>query len=338
VDETLRRQLIDIWETAAISGVAVVSHEGSLWVGAPEEGRDGQYLIYSVTKVFIALTYLRLADRGVLGLDDPVSAWLDIDLPHGVTLRRLLNHTAGIPDYGRLPEYHEAVRAHPGVPWTDEEFLSRTLKRGLDSEPGREFNYSNTGYLLLRCLLDRATPGGCWAAIREQVIEPLGLVGTSLPKTLQDLMPLVPSETRLLGADVTDVRGIYHPHWVGHRVLASTACDLAHLAQALTSTQLLSRERVLEMLTGVDVSVKSHPFSRPAYGLGVMMDRRGKGQGIVGHLGSGPGYGAAMFQSYNSRRAPIIVSVLSNRDGSPHIEGVALALLAAAEHHFLETG
>jgi D-alanyl-D-alanine carboxypeptidase len=329
--ETLHERLVEIWKAAALSGVAAVqSPEGTVWLPESDDSRAGQYLIYSVTKVFIALTYLRYADRNLLSLDDPVSAWLPIDLPRGVTLRRLLNHTAGVPDYGRLPEYHQAVFAHPGTPWTDEEFLSRALAGGLDFEPGTRFNYSNTGYLLLRRLLDRLATGGFAGALHEHILEPLGLEATFLPENPEGLMPLVPGESKLAGPVVTDVRGVYHPHWVGHRVLASTVHDLLQFAPALTGACLLSSERLQEMLTGIEVGVDSHPFTRPRYGLGVMLDQCENDRSVVGHLGGGPGYGAALFRTYGPGSAPITVVVLSNRDGDSAVERVALMLLNAA--------
>jgi D-alanyl-D-alanine carboxypeptidase len=330
-NETLHERLAKVWETAHLSGVAAAqTAEGTIWLPTSGDGRDGQYLIYSVTKIFIALTYLGYADRNLLSLDDPVSAWLPIDLPRGVTLRRLLNHTAGIPDYGRLPEYHQAVMSHPGTPWTDEEFLKRAMTSGLEFEPGTRFNYSNTGYLLLRRLLDRLAAGGFAGAVHKHILEPLGLEATFLPEDPEGLIPLVPGESTLVGPAVTDVRGVYHPHWVGHRVLASTVHDLLRFAPALTSGCLLSSERLQEMLTGVEVGVDSHPFKRPRYGLGVMLDQPGNDHGVVGHLGGGPGYGAALFRTYGPGSAPTIVVVLSNRDGDSAVERVALTLLHAA--------
>jgi len=64
--ETMHEQLVDIWEAAALSGVAAVqAPAGTVWLPTSEDGRDGRYLIYSVTKAFIALTYLRYVDRNL---------------------------------------------------------------------------------------------------------------------------------------------------------------------------------------------------------------------------------------------------------------------------------
>ncbi len=106
----------------------------------------GRHLVYSVTKTFLAVLCLRLE----LELDAPARSWLDDrDLP-AVSLRQLLNHTSGIPDYGRLPEYTEAVRTRPSDPWDDEELIARALSAPGGFAAGAGWAYSNTGYVLVR--------------------------------------------------------------------------------------------------------------------------------------------------------------------------------------------
>ena len=116
----------------------------------------GRHLVYSVTKTFLGVLCLRLE----LDLEAPVATWIDDSrLPHA-TLRQLLDHTSGIPDYGRLPAYRQAVQATPSEPWDDEELLARALAAGPDFEPGEGWAYSNTGFMLVRRIVDAAAPGG----------------------------------------------------------------------------------------------------------------------------------------------------------------------------------
>src|SRR2546430_17743374 len=102
--------------------------------------RAARYPIYSVTKTAVAAAVLLLVRQGAVELD---------------SVRRLLDHTSGVRDYGSLAEYHEAVRRQPGLAWDDDEFLGRTAAAGPQFERGEGWAYSNTGYLLLRRLLDR---------------------------------------------------------------------------------------------------------------------------------------------------------------------------------------
>ena len=100
---------------------------------------DARYPLYSVTKTAVAAAVLLLVRQGAVELD---------------SVQRLLDHTSGVRDYGSLPEYHDAVRRQPGLAWDDDEFLARTAAAGRQFEPGGGWAYSNTGYLLLRRLLD----------------------------------------------------------------------------------------------------------------------------------------------------------------------------------------
>ena len=173
----------------------------------------GRHLVYSVTKTFLGVLCLRLD----LDLDARVATWIDDDRLPRATLRQLLNHTSGIPDYGRLPEYSAAVRDTPSEPWSDEELLARSLKGGPDFAPGQGWAYSNTGYLLVRRIVDLAAAGGFAGALERELLGPLELSDTSLALELGDLDALVPGWSTQVGDGRRDVRGRYHPCWVGHR-------------------------------------------------------------------------------------------------------------------------
>jgi D-alanyl-D-alanine carboxypeptidase len=275
---------------------------------------DAPHLVYSVTKSFIAAAYLRLADAGRLGLDDPLRRWIDDARLPEATLRQLLDHTSGIPDYGRLPEYHAAVRARPGEPWSDEELLDRALALGLDFAPGGGWAYSNTGYLLLRRILDGL--GGL-----EPLLAELELRQTCVAREPDDLRTLAPGVSETLAGDV---RGRYHPGWVGHRTLVSTCREL-HRFWTWAATTVLA-----EPATFVPIGFDAPGFVRPAYGLGVMADPGASPGPVIGHGGGGPGYAAAAFAAAGRDGETVAAVVLSGREPTPGIERTALRLLAGA--------
>ena len=140
--------------------------------------------------------------------------------------------TAGLPAYG------EAVRDAPSEPWSDEELLARALALGPDFEPGEGWAYSNTGYLLVRRIVDASRPGGFAGALERELLGPLGLADTSLALELGDLDALVPGWSTQVGDGRQDVRGRYHPRWVGHRTLASTSADQRRFWSALAAGEL----------------------------------------------------------------------------------------------------
>ena len=142
-----------------------------------------------------------------------------------MTIRQLLGHTAGIPDYGGLPEYAAAVRATPETPWSGAEFLARTLPSGLRFAPGTSWAYSNIGFLLIRQLLERVTGEPLAALLDRALFAPLGLQRTTVAATLADAATLTPGWSTYLDptGDLADVTPRYHPGWVSHGVVTATA-------------------------------------------------------------------------------------------------------------------
>ena len=227
---------------------------------------DARYPIYSVTKTAVAAAVLLLAREGVVELD---------------SVRSLLDHTSGVRDYGSLPEYHEAVRTRPGSAWDDDEFLARTAAAGPSFQPGKGWAYSNTGYLLLRRLLDEH--GGLAALLPR-----LGLADATVADRTEDLGVAVPAPSALLLDGVGDVRSLYDPRWVGHRTLVARAGDLVDFWRDLPAEMLDPR-------TFVPLGFDAPGFVRPCYGLGVMADPGSPLGTVVGHGGGGPGYATAVF-------------------------------------------
>lgn len=259
--------------------------------------RAAPYPIYSITKTAVAAAVLLLAREGAIELD-PV--------------RSLLDHTSGMRDYGSLAEYHEAVRTRPGSAWDDEELLARATAAGPLFEPGRGWAYSNTGYLLLRRLLDKH--GGLAAFLPR-----LGLAETSVAERPADLDIAVPAPSALLLDGVADVRGVYDPHWVGHRTLIARAEDLVGFWRNLPTEMSDPR-------TFVPIAGDAPGFVRPSYGIGVMADPGHPLGTVVGHGGGGPGYSAAVFAAPDANAVAVVLAA----DEQFPAQETALALLTAA--------
>jgi D-alanyl-D-alanine carboxypeptidase len=240
---------------------------------------DARYPIYSVTKTAVAAAVLLLVREGAVELD---------------AVRRLLDHTSGVRDYGSLPEYHEAVRRQPGRAWEDDEFLARTAVAGPQFQPGQGWAYSNTGYLLLRRLLDQH--GGLAALLPR-----LGLADAKVAERPHDLAVAVPAPSELLLDGVDDVRGVYDPRWVGHRTLLARAGDLLGFWRDLPTEMLDPR-------TFVPIGFAAPGFVRPCYGLGVMADPGSPLGTVVGHGGGGPGYATAVFAVPSADAVAIVLA------------------------------
>jgi D-alanyl-D-alanine carboxypeptidase len=259
--------------------------------------REARYPIYSVTKTVVAAAVLLLVRDGAIKLD---------------SVQRLLDHTSGLRDYGSLPEYHEAVRTRPGDAWDDDEFLARASATGPEFEPGRGWAYSNTGYLLLRRLLDEH--GGLAAFLPR-----LGLADLTVAQRTPDFGIAVPAPSALLLDGVADVRGVYDPRWIGHRTVVARAEDILGFWRALPPEMLDPR-------TFVPIGADAPGFVRPSYGLGVMADPESPLGILVGHGGGGPGYAAGVFAV---PRADAVAIVLAADEQFP-AQRTALELLAAS--------
>jgi D-alanyl-D-alanine carboxypeptidase len=280
-------------------------------ISVPEGREEPAFLAYSITKTFTSVIVLRLCEEGLLDLDAPIARWFpNVDRADRISLRHLLNHTAGIPDYGPLREYHESVRAAPHTPWTFDRFAAETFDWGLLFEPGSSWAYSNPGYMLVVRIAEMVAGEPFRDLVQSRITLPLGLRRTYVAESIADLASLAPASSTALSLDRSplDVRHHYHPRWVSHRVVASTASEIARFFDALFGGALLSSESLEQMtaLVTLDLGEKGAGVGEPARfdesqaGLGVFAEFS-RTQGLVfGHGGGGPGYTADV--SHSTRR------------------------------------
>lgn len=288
------------------AGVAVVQrpgeHSHATWLPSslPDEPT---FLAYSVTKTIIAVLILLLQDNGRLDIDENLMRWFpQLALSEQMSLRQLLNHTAGVPDYGPLPQYHEAVRVSPSKPWSTEQFAAETFGKGLRFPPGTGWAYSNPGYMLLKQIAEQVAEATFAELVAQRIAEPLNLRRLFVPQSVEDLSTLAPAPSRLLSVDraFRDTRDYYHPGWVSHGVVASPPSELATFFDALFHGRLISSKSLNEMTTLVPVPVTPSAADRlrkPSQGLGLMADPESPWGSVWGHNGGGPGYTASAFHA-----------------------------------------
>ena len=272
-----------------------------------------RFLIYSITKIFIGTAVVRLAQQKCLALDDQLSSWFpEIDVASGITIRQLLTHTSGFPDYGALSNYQRAVDEGPQAPWSFHEFLQQTCPNGLAFEPGQGWAYSNIGYMFLAKIIERVTRSSLSHALQTAILTPLQLSATSLVATPDDLKALTPGYSNTKGGDrMRDVREWYHPGWVAHGVLASTADEVNQFLEALFAGRLLDAEYLTEMLN--TVPVPGHPPTvQSGYGLGIASETHVAFGTHYGHEGSGPGF--RLIASHAPKVVGTTITVFCNND------------------------
>jgi CubicO group peptidase (beta-lactamase class C family) len=260
--------------------------------------------VFSVTKMFVAVASLRLAERGILDLDSAASRWVP-GVRDRATVRDLLRHTAGLPDYASAAPYLAAVAGRPGRPWTPREILATAL--AADHSPRGQFRYSNAGYWILGQILESASGGSLTDLLRTEVFDVCQMTATRYPGP---------------GGGLTAAG--YDTLWAGPAGAAwSTAADLDLFLQSLFGGALLTSASAAQMTTAVPAEAGA-PWRQPGYGLGLMFDSQ---LGVAGHGGAGPGYEAAAFTTLNGSRRAIVLAP-SGAVGTP----VDLALRLLAGH------
>jgi CubicO group peptidase (beta-lactamase class C family) len=142
-----------------------------------------KHWIGSVSKVLTATTVMRLVDQGRLSLDSRVSdllPWYRKETGSRVTVRMLLNHTSGIPDYMHLPGIgREGFSREVGSdPINVKAFVQKWCSADLSGEPGTRWAYSNSGYVVLGAIVEQVTGRPFAHALQELVLDPAGMTAT----------------------------------------------------------------------------------------------------------------------------------------------------------------
>lgn len=261
---------------------------------------------WSFTKTVIATAALVLVRDKLLSLDKTIEN-------QRFTLRQLLRHEAGLPDYGELPDYHIAVERNH-VPWPDEEMLARTNAKSLRYPPGSGWAYSNIGYLYVRRLIELEADEEFEVALQRLVLRPLGLSHARLAKSQKDLIEVEMGKA-----------ASYEPGWVYHGLLVGPLHEAALLLDRLMTGSLLSGDLLAAMLDSqrVGQAIAGRPWVSPGYGLGIMAGKAEGGILAAGHTGGGPGSFIAVYRN-NTSPAPLCCAAFSTGGDVGSVEREAI--------------
>lgn len=226
---------------------------------------------WSFTKTVIAICALKLHENGTIDLDEAI-------LGERHTLRQLLHHTAGLPDYSSVTDYHRAVAADES-PWSRDRLLEAAMSKGPLFTPGQGWAYSNVGYMLARERIEAASGRSLADLVEDTVSRPLGLKSLELASTREQFRRI-----HWRGADT------YHPGWVYHGCLMGTAEEAAMLLHALVGGVLLSAPMLRDMCKSRPLggAIEGRPWAACGYGLGLMIGTISGAGRALGHSGGGP--------------------------------------------------
>jgi CubicO group peptidase (beta-lactamase class C family) len=272
-------------------------------------GARTNFRLASITKQFTATSVLLLARDGKLAIDDKVARYLSNwpDYASGVTVRHLLTHTSGLPDYDRnVPENSPQL--------TDADVLAFVRKQNaLLFAPGENYRYSNTGYAVLAQLIEAVSRQPFPAFLKSRIFLPLGMKDTV---------------AHVEGKDSVKRRAFGHSRtatgWkrddqsstsavLGDGGIYSNANDLAKWLRALDTCRLLDCQTLEQSWTPA-VLKNGTPTN---YGFGWRLETR-DGQHVISHTGETRGFRNALLR-YPGRRIAVIL--LTNRnEGTPAAE------------------
>ncbi|MEV6277134.1 serine hydrolase domain-containing protein [Nocardia sp. NPDC051832] len=288
-----------------------VTDELGAWVGSAgvaELGKpgappvDGHIRIGSNTKTFLATVVLQLVAEGKIALDTPAVEYLpEFDLDARITVRMVLQHTSGVFNF--TGEVFEDGSTAPGIDWSGQawvenrfktyqpaELVRFALSKPARFEPGTDWSYANTNYVLARLIIEKVTGRGLAEEMRRLILGPLGLSGTVVPDTATEIPePHAHAYYRYNDAagveQIADVTS-QNPSWIsGGGDMISTSADLHTFISALVGGQLVPPALLEEMFT---------PHAKIPYGLGVFVQETASGT-VITHNGGHGGHGALMY-------------------------------------------
>lgn len=306
----LQRGLDDIVRNDGVVGAqaTLVNGKGriSATSGTAERGTDrpvpqqGYFRMGSNTKTFVATVMLQLVGEGKVRLNDTVDRWLpgvvDANGNDGkrITVRQLLQHTSGLPDYAEhLPILdEEEFKKHRFDRYAPRELVDMALRKGPLFEPGKGWSYSNAGYVLVGMIIEKAT-GHPWSEeVRTRITKPLGLTHTYSAGTRTGLpRPHARAYHQFKpGGPLLDSTELSMTWGSSAGDLVTTSDDLTRFWQSLLGGKLLKPAQLREMQRTVPTPDEpGQPVSEA--GLGIFKtaltcggDYWGHGGTTLGHL------------------------------------------------------
>ncbi|MER5771001.1 serine hydrolase domain-containing protein [Streptomyces sp. NPDC001985] len=284
-----------------------------LATGAPVP-RDGRVRIGSNSKTYLAVVVLQLVGEGRVELDGPVETHLPglvrgegID-GRNITVRQLLQHTSGLPNYTDHLEPDWFVSRDRYL--EPRELVDLALSRKASFPPGTDWQYSNTNFVLAGLLVQKVTGRPLAEEIERRVLAPLGLRDTSFPAAGDRTIP-GPHPRGYHADDPAQTPGditVMDPSWAwGAGSMIATPGDLNRFLTALMGGRLLKPALLEQMRTTVPAD-RLWPGWR--YGLGLLSMPLSCGGVVWGHGGDIPGYKTISGVTDDGRAATLALTAI----------------------------
>jgi len=329
-----------------VGAVLLVKDKHGLWVGADGKadiasGIDvkpcNQFLIASISKVFTSAAVYRYIDKGVLSLEDPINKWIEESITNKVEnaneaqIKHLLAHTSGIVDYYTLQMVLDNAN-NTFNDWTKEEILTFVYGKKATNAVGEAYYYSNTNFLLLSMILERASGLSFEEVYQQEVFDPLGLSSAYYSETQFIPDGCVKGYFDLYGNGQFVESDFFYEDELGiggDGGIAINAYDIAHFFEQLMTSNLLTSTSLAEMTNWFDLPEAYHwePYGQTENGFGIEKFNTQYGY-AVGHSGGIAGFSSlALYFPEDEMTYVFLTNSIGNEAGNDSEEAIFLETL-----------
>lgn len=287
-------------------GETTVIRAGRSNVRRPGAPRIGDHMrIASIAKAFNGAVALRLAQKGTIGLDDTIGEWLP-DMPatwFAVTLRQMLNHTSGLPDYTKSKGFAEQAQNDPREFVPPEGIIDWVRGDALAFAPGTQYEYSNTDNIVAGLITEAASGKPYRKLLTRSVFDRAGLTETTFPTRRISLPKPYIHGYSTTTRPPTDLTTFLSPSgaWASGAIV-STPRELGRFIRADLGRKLFGADQQEEQMKFVAGSSSPPGPGTNSAGLSLFRYRSRCGT-VYGHTGNFPGYVQWAAATANGKRS-----------------------------------
>ncbi|WP_339704362.1 serine hydrolase domain-containing protein [Algoriphagus aquimarinus] len=336
--QKILKEAVERAQRENFSGVILVAENGKILLAEAMGMRayenrsllheDDIFELASISKQFTAMMIMMCKEKGLLDFDDKLSKYIEIPYPN-ITIRNLLTHTSGLPDYQAIMDAHWDKSKVAG----NQDILEYLRKYApvKSFDPGDKYEYSNTGYVMLASVVEKVTGEDFVALSKAWIFDPLKMKNTAI-RSLEEKAQV---QTFAAGHQ-KDENGKYvnantfhssdYTVWLGNRKgpgrVSSSAQDLLKWDQALYTEKLVTKETMEEAYT----AFKLNDGTRSYYGFGWEIKPQSPFGKMVMHTGGNPGYATIIVRFLEENKTVIILNNNAHPDMMRIVEAATLSL------------
>lgn len=265
-----------------------------------------RFRLFSVSKGFTAMAVMKLQQQGLLKVQDYLHSYIPefAKLSKEITIHHMLTHSAGLYNHMDGQFWLEGVKK----PIADSEVIREVIEEGVQFEPGREFEYQNSGYIMLRKIIESVSGMSFGEFLKKSIFDPLEMKDSGVFSHEKAII-YISSNYERLGKGFSPGVEVHCPNYYGSGGVYSTIDDMLKWHRGLTEPSFCTKE--------MQVQIFQDHIANYGYGWGIWDE---EGQTVTNHYGGFPGVGGVAAIRRYAPSGQLIV-LLSNY-GLPNYEKI----------------